>query len=105
MRRIGPRLAVAISGFLAIAAVIGFVLNLNGAVAQSPNQRPQPGQWDMWNPNWMQRDMWHGIRDVKKEWGVFVSLDEVNGPLGVECCKLTLIRLQLQGVIALHERE
>lgn len=58
MRRIGPRLAVAVSGFLALAVAAGFVFNLNDAAAQSPNQRSQPGQWDRWNPGWMQRDMW-----------------------------------------------
>lgn len=58
MRRIPTRLAFAVSACLALAAVTGFVLNLNGAMAQSPNQGPQPGQWDRWNPNWMQRDMW-----------------------------------------------
>ena len=57
MKIIGTRFALAVSGILALAAVAGYVFNLNAA-AQSPSQGPQPGQWDMWNPNWMQRDMW-----------------------------------------------
>ena len=58
MRRIGPRLAVVVSGFLVLVVVAGFVLNLNGAVAQSPNTPAPPCCWDRWNPGWMQRDMW-----------------------------------------------
>ena len=58
MRRVRIGFALAVSGFLALTAVAGFVLHPFGAVAQSPNQGPHPGQWDMWNPNWMQRDMW-----------------------------------------------
>ncbi len=58
----------------AIAATFGLSIGLllpsmNIANAQSEGQRQtmpqgqmpmmgQQGQWDMWNPNWMQRDMW-----------------------------------------------
>lgn len=58
MKRAVARLALTIFGTLALASVAGFAPDPNGAAAQSPNQRPQQGQWDMWNPNWMQRDMW-----------------------------------------------
>ena len=58
MKKLERRGALVIFRFLALAAVAALVLNLNGAVAQSPDQAPHSGQWDMWNPNWMQRDMW-----------------------------------------------
>ena len=58
MRRLGNGLVLAISGFMALAAVVGLVLSLNGAAAQSPDTQPRPCCWDRWNPDWMQRDMW-----------------------------------------------
>lgn len=58
MRRTGTRLGPAISGMLALAVVAAFMLMLKGAAAQSPDRVPQPGHWDRWNPNWMQRDTW-----------------------------------------------
>ena len=58
MTRTEPRPALVINGLLALAVVAGFVLNLNSAAAQTPDQGPGSSQWDMWNPNWMQRHMW-----------------------------------------------
>lgn len=58
MSRIGNGLAVGVPGVLALAAVVGFVLNLDRAVAQSPGTQTPPCCWDRWDPNWMQRDMW-----------------------------------------------
>ena len=57
-RKTEAMLVSATTRFLALAVVTGFVLNLSSAVAQSSNQGVQPGQWDMWNPNWMQRHIW-----------------------------------------------
>jgi len=58
MRERRQKFALALSGFLALVTVAGFVLDLNGAAGQSTDQGPQPGQWDMWDPNWMKREMW-----------------------------------------------
>jgi mono/diheme cytochrome c family protein len=58
MRINRDKIALTGSGVLAMAAIALFLLNFGGAIAQSPNQGTQPGQWDRWNPNWMQRDMW-----------------------------------------------
>lgn len=58
MKKMGARLALAILGFLAIAAVGGLALYPKSAAAQSPETQTQPCCWDRWNPNWMQRDMW-----------------------------------------------
>lgn len=55
MRRTGTKRVLAVSGILAIVVV---AVSCSISRAQSPNQPPQAGQWDMWNPNWMQRDMW-----------------------------------------------
>lgn len=54
MKRHGSRFALAVGGFLMAAGLIG----LMNASAETPGQSRQSGQWDMWNPNWMQRDMW-----------------------------------------------
>ncbi|MEQ8694795.1 MAG: cytochrome c [Gammaproteobacteria bacterium] len=54
MKRHGSSFALAVGGFLMAAGLIG----LMNASAETPGQSRQPGQWDMWNPNWMQRDMW-----------------------------------------------
>jgi mono/diheme cytochrome c family protein len=58
MRAIRIRLALAICGVAVLAVAGGTVFGSQSAIAQSPDQGPPPGQWDMWNPNWMQRDMW-----------------------------------------------
>ena len=50
--------AKAIAELLALAVVAGFVLNPSNAAAQTPDHGPRSHQWDMWNPNWMQRHMW-----------------------------------------------
>lgn len=49
-------LALAISGSLLAIGSLG--PGPMDASAQTPGQGHQPGQWDMWNPDWMQRDMW-----------------------------------------------
>jgi hypothetical protein len=43
---------------LTLAVATGIAFHLNSAAAQSPDQGPVLDRWDMWNPNWMQRDMW-----------------------------------------------
>jgi mono/diheme cytochrome c family protein len=58
MRINRDNIAVTGTGILARVAITVLLLNFGGAIAQSPNQGTQPGQWDRWNPNWMQRDMW-----------------------------------------------
>jgi mono/diheme cytochrome c family protein len=58
MRISRDKFSLTSSGILAKAAIAIFLLNFGGAIAESPNQGTQPGQWDRWNPNWMQRDMW-----------------------------------------------
>ena len=58
MRINRDKIALTGSGVLVMAAIAIFLLNFGGAVAQSPNQGSMMGQWDRWNPNWMQRDMW-----------------------------------------------
>lgn len=42
----GIRFSMTVSGILVLAAVAGFVLIVNGAAAQSPDQGPRPKQWD-----------------------------------------------------------
>lgn len=54
MRKTGVRLAFTICGVAMLAVTVGSQI----AAAQSPDQGPLPVQWDMWNPNWIQRDMW-----------------------------------------------
>ncbi len=54
MKRRGLAFALAICGSLTAMGSLGFM----DASAQTPGQGRQPGQWDMWNPDWMQRDMW-----------------------------------------------
>jgi mono/diheme cytochrome c family protein len=58
MRINRDKIALTGSGVLAMAAIAIFLLNFGGAAAQSPNQGSMMGQWDRWNPNRMQRDMW-----------------------------------------------
>ena len=53
MRRIGTRLALAICGVAMLAVAVGSVFGSRSAAAQTP-----PCCRDMWNPDWMQRDMW-----------------------------------------------
>ncbi len=44
-----------------LAVLCSGMTGLDRAFAQSPPQSAQPGQWDMWDPYWMQRDLWdHG---------------------------------------------
>ena len=50
------RRATTFFGIPALAAAV--ILTLNYAVAQSSGQNQQPGQWDRWSPDWMQRDGW-----------------------------------------------
>lgn len=47
-----------ICGVLALAVLVTLVLNIKSATAQSPGAQTRPCCWDMWSPNWMQRDMW-----------------------------------------------
>lgn len=54
----GIWLTLALCGGLMLAVAAGSMLDPTKVAAQSPDQGPPPGQWDMWNPNWMHRDMW-----------------------------------------------
>ncbi|MBE7638697.1 MULTISPECIES: c-type cytochrome [unclassified Sneathiella] len=58
MRKVSAESVLGISGVLALAIVVTLVLNLNSASAQSPGTQSQLCCQDMWDPNWMQRDMW-----------------------------------------------
>jgi len=48
----------AIAGILALAAVATFVLDVDSAGAQTPDNEGKSTQGDMWYPGWMQRHMW-----------------------------------------------
>lgn len=51
MRKAGPSIAIVTT----LAAAVVFTAVLSVAVAQPPGRGPQ---WDMWNPDWLERDMW-----------------------------------------------
>ena len=57
MRRAEGSRALFASLLLALAIVSGFAL-YSDVAAQAPEHGVQPGQWDRWNPNWMQRQLW-----------------------------------------------
>jgi mono/diheme cytochrome c family protein len=51
------------TGILKMVTIAILLLNFGCVPARHPNkgahnQGSQSGQWDRWNPNWMQRDMW-----------------------------------------------
>ena len=58
MWNLGIGLTLALCGALMLAVAAGSMLDSTQVAAQSPDPGPRPGQWDMWNPNWMHRDMW-----------------------------------------------
>ncbi|MEQ8694443.1 MAG: c-type cytochrome [Gammaproteobacteria bacterium] len=54
MKKAGIKVTATLSGVLMLIVLFGSMF----VSAQTPSQDRQPGQGDMWNPNWMQRDMW-----------------------------------------------
>lgn len=58
MASMRTKLLFAICGPVALAIVVSSYFYPMKVAAQSPNQSPRPCCQDMWNPNWMQRDMW-----------------------------------------------
>lgn len=58
MKKRRKRHSLAIASVLASAIAIASLLDLKEAVAQSSDSQTPPCCSDMWDPLWMQRDMW-----------------------------------------------
>lgn len=58
MRKVSTDPVLGNSGVLALAIVFTLLLNLDSTSAQSPGAQSRHCCQDMWDPNWMQRDMW-----------------------------------------------
>ncbi len=52
------RVLKAVSIVMILTAMAGFLFTPSNSRAQSSRMERQHHQSDMWNPNWMQRDMW-----------------------------------------------
>lgn len=58
MRAMKTRLILVICGVVMLTVAVGALLDPVQVAAQSPDRQAQPLQHDMWNPYWMQRDIW-----------------------------------------------